>query len=88
MHTNTQAHPEMHCCLHSRPQQPRKVYWGRVPSQSGNTFLLSPLKVSTTALGQRVGKLQEWAREGSPESFPLLSSCLDSGTFRIILLNQ
>lgn len=49
MHTNVQPHPEMHRFFHSQPQQLRKIYWGRVPSQSGDAFLLSPLKVSATA---------------------------------------
>lgn len=52
MHTNIQPHPEMHCFLRSQPQQPRKVYWGRVRSQAGDAFLLSPLKVSATAPGR------------------------------------
>lgn len=34
------VHLEMNrcCCSHSQPRQPRKVSWGRVPSQSGKTF--------------------------------------------------
>lgn len=87
---NAQTYKHMGSVLLPPLQAPeaQEVYWGRVLSQSGDAFLLSPLKVSTAALGLQVGKLQEQAREGGPESFPLLSSCLDGSTFKIILLNQ